>query len=136
MKTSQLISDRLAMTLSIACIVHCLFVPTFLISSVALFSIKFSDEILHYSLLFMAALIATVDVSLDVIITRKIDLELVSDTPLGLANSASLGLRGFGDAFDSLNPDLVLCNLDENTNFHMEMTVGNGKGYVLSLIHI
>ena len=23
-----------------------------------------------------------------------------------------------------LNPDLVICNLDENTNFHMEMTVG------------
>ena len=29
-----------------------------------------------------------------------------------------------------LNPELVICNLDENTNFHMEMTVGNGKGYV------
>ena len=29
-----------------------------------------------------------------------------------------------------LNPDLVICNLDENTNFHMEMIVGNGKGYV------
>ena len=29
-----------------------------------------------------------------------------------------------------LNPDLIICNLDENTNFHMEMTVGNGKGYV------
>ena len=29
-----------------------------------------------------------------------------------------------------LNPDLVICNLDENTNFHMEMTVRNGKGYV------
>ena len=29
-----------------------------------------------------------------------------------------------------LNPDLVICNLDENTNFHMEMTVGNGKGYI------
>ena len=29
-----------------------------------------------------------------------------------------------------LNPDLVICNLDENTNFHMEMTIGNGKGYV------
>jgi len=28
-----------------------------------------------------------------------------------------------------LNPDLVICNLDENTNFHMEMTVGSGKGY-------
>ncbi len=29
-----------------------------------------------------------------------------------------------------LNPELVICNLDENTKFHMEMTVGNGKGYV------
>ena len=29
-----------------------------------------------------------------------------------------------------LNPDLVICNLDENTNFHMEMFVGSGKGYV------
>ncbi len=29
-----------------------------------------------------------------------------------------------------LNPELVICNLDENTNFHMEMTVGNGKGYI------
>ena len=28
-----------------------------------------------------------------------------------------------------LNPDLVICNLDEKTNFHMEMTVGSGKGY-------
>ena len=26
-----------------------------------------------------------------------------------------------------LNPELVICNLDENTNFHMEMTVGSGK---------
>ena len=29
-----------------------------------------------------------------------------------------------------LNPDLVICNLDEKTNFHMEMSVGTGKGYV------
>ena len=29
-----------------------------------------------------------------------------------------------------LNPDLIICNLDENTHFHMEMVVGNGKGYV------
>ena len=29
-----------------------------------------------------------------------------------------------------LNPDLVICNLDENTNFHMEMNIGTGKGYV------
>ena len=36
---------------------------------------------------------------------------------------------------DILNPDLVICNLDENTNFHMEMTVGTGKGYVPSLMN-
>ena len=29
-----------------------------------------------------------------------------------------------------LNPDLVICNLDENTNFHMEMSIGTGKGYI------
>ena len=34
-----------------------------------------------------------------------------------------------------LNPDLVICNLDENTNFHMEMTVGNGKGYVSAVLN-
>ena len=34
-----------------------------------------------------------------------------------------------------LNPDLIICNLDENTNFHMEMTVCNGKGYVPADLH-
>ena len=28
-----------------------------------------------------------------------------------------------------LNPDLVLCHLDENTKFHMELMASNGKGY-------
>ncbi len=34
-----------------------------------------------------------------------------------------------------LNPDLVICNLDENTTFHMEMSVGSGKGYVPSVMN-
>ena len=29
-----------------------------------------------------------------------------------------------------LNPDLVLCHLDENTKFHMELIACNGKGYL------
>tara|TARA_Y100000590_G_scaffold12258_1_gene14892 strand:+ start:1198 stop:2223 length:1026 start_codon:yes stop_codon:yes gene_type:complete len=29
-----------------------------------------------------------------------------------------------------LNPDLVLCHLDENTKFHMELVAANGKGYL------
>jgi len=29
-----------------------------------------------------------------------------------------------------LNPDLIICHLDENTKFHMELTAKSGKGYV------
>jgi len=29
-----------------------------------------------------------------------------------------------------LNPDFTICNLDEGTKFHMELTVDSGKGYV------
>jgi len=29
-----------------------------------------------------------------------------------------------------LNPERTICNLDEKTNFHMELIVNNGKGYV------
>ena len=29
-----------------------------------------------------------------------------------------------------LNPEQIICNLDEKTNFHMELMVGIGKGYV------
>tara|TARA_A100001011_G_scaffold383235_1_gene454149 strand:+ start:497 stop:1531 length:1035 start_codon:yes stop_codon:yes gene_type:complete len=32
-----------------------------------------------------------------------------------------------------LNPDQVICNLDEKTNFHMELVVNTGKGYVSSI---
>ena len=32
-----------------------------------------------------------------------------------------------------LNPDQVICNLDEKTNFHMELIVNTGKGYVSAI---
>jgi len=32
-----------------------------------------------------------------------------------------------------LNPEQTICNLDEKTNFHMELIVNNGKGYVSAL---
>jgi len=34
-----------------------------------------------------------------------------------------------------LNPNLVICNLDEKTNFHMEMNVSSGKGYVPAILN-
>ena len=54
MKASQAITDRLAMTLSFACILHCLFMPAFIISSITFASLQFTDELLHYSILFLA----------------------------------------------------------------------------------
>ena len=42
-------------------------------------------------------------------------------------NIKSLALKA---QTEILNPDLIICNLDENTKFHMELTVNSGKGYV------
>ena len=42
------------------------------------------------------------------VIDKKIDLELVRDDPVGLANSTSVGVSGFGDSFASLQPDCIL----------------------------
>jgi GDP/UDP-N,N'-diacetylbacillosamine 2-epimerase (hydrolysing) len=41
-------------------------------------------------------------------INRKVEMLLSSDTPSGLAKSMGLGLIGFGDAFQQLQPDLML----------------------------
>lgn len=41
--------------------------------------------------------------------------------------------RMIGDAlpnFQVMNPDLVICNLHPGTNFHIEMHIGKGRGYV------
>ncbi|OAV71174.1 DNA-directed RNA polymerase subunit alpha [Bacteroidales bacterium Barb7] len=32
--------------------------------------------------------------------------------------------------FDVLNPDLVICHLDPNTSFQIELTVNKGRGYI------
>ena len=54
MKVSQTVSDRLAMSLSLACILHCLFMPAFIITSVSFASIQDSDALLDNSILFLA----------------------------------------------------------------------------------
>jgi UDP-hydrolysing UDP-N-acetyl-D-glucosamine 2-epimerase len=41
-------------------------------------------------------------------ITRKIEMSLSCDSAAGIAKSTGLGLIGFGDAFESLKPDLVV----------------------------
>jgi DNA-directed RNA polymerase subunit alpha len=39
-------------------------------------------------------------------------------------------LGKFTSAFQVLNPDLVICNMDSSVKFEMEMTIVKGRGYV------
>lgn len=41
-------------------------------------------------------------------IDKKVEMLLSSDTPAGTTKSVGLGLIGFADAFDDLNPDLIV----------------------------
>jgi UDP-N-acetyl-D-glucosamine 2-epimerase, UDP-hydrolysing len=41
-------------------------------------------------------------------ITRKIDIELVSDSEIGICRSIGLGVAGFAEALNELKPDLVI----------------------------
>ena len=47
-------SDKLAMTLSSACAIHCFFSPTFLLLTSGLFSFSFDNESVHYLILLIA----------------------------------------------------------------------------------
>ena len=42
------------------------------------------------------------------IIDKKVDMLVSSDTPQGITKSMGLGMIGFADAFEQLNPDLIL----------------------------
>ena len=39
-------------------------------------------------------------------------------------------ITNFTSAFEILNPDHVICNLDENVHFEIELTLEKGRGYV------
>ncbi len=41
-------------------------------------------------------------------------------------------INNFTSAFEILNPDLVICNLDDSAEFEIELTVDKGRGYVSS----
>ena len=51
---TQLMSDKLAMTLSFACTIHCFFVPSFIILTSGLLSFSLDNEFIHYLILFLA----------------------------------------------------------------------------------
>ena len=75
------------------------------------------------------------DVTDIVLNVKSLSIQVMSDEPKKLI----LDVKGPGEIkakdiqtnpdVKILNPDLVLCHLDENTKFHMELIASNGKGY-------
>ena len=51
---TQLRSDKLAISLSLACVIHCLFVPSFVILSSGFYATTFDNEFVHNLILFFA----------------------------------------------------------------------------------
>ena len=39
-------------------------------------------------------------------------------------------IGNFTSSFQVLNPDFVICNMDESVNMQIELTIGNGRGYL------
>ena len=75
------------------------------------------------------------DVTDIILNVKSMSLQVMSDGPKKLI----LDVKGPGEIkakdiqsnpdVKILNPDLVLCHLDENTKFHMELIANTGKGY-------
>ena len=59
MKEAQITTDKFAMTLSIACVVHCFFVPSFIILTSGFLSFSLDNEFVHKLLVWVAVPISS-----------------------------------------------------------------------------
>ena len=57
-------SDKLAMSLSAACVIHCLFAPTLIIFAYSFLSFSIESEIVHYIILILALPISVLALTL------------------------------------------------------------------------
>ena len=54
MLKAQMTSDKLAISLSAACVIHCLFAPTLIIFAYSFLSFSVESELVHYIILMLA----------------------------------------------------------------------------------
>ena len=54
MLKTQMNSDKVAVTLSTACVIHCFFAPSFIILTSGFLSISIDNELVHYLILLLA----------------------------------------------------------------------------------
>ena len=76
---TQLISDKLAMTLSFACTIHCFFVPSFIILTSGFLSFSIDNEFIHYSILLLA-----VPISFYALISGYFNHKTIHFLPVGI----------------------------------------------------
>ena len=55
MLKTQITSDKFAMGISAACVIHCFFAPTLIIFSYGISSVSIESELIHYLILLVAA---------------------------------------------------------------------------------
>ncbi len=63
-------------------------------------------------------------------LTRKVGFEKIS---LSLKNKSEFTAGMIGDAspsFEVMNPDLLICTMDNSAKLDIEITIGKGRGYV------
>src|SRR5210317_918189 len=78
------------------------------------------------------------DVSEIILNLKTVRFKKISDVVdnkiiVNVANKAQLTAGDLADAttsFEILNPEAVICNLDSNAQFELELTVEKGRGYV------
>lgn len=58
------------------------------------------------------------------------DTERVTVKVEGQSSFTAGDIGKFTSAFQVLNPDMVICSMDETVSLHMELTIGKGRGYV------
>ena len=61
---TQLASDKFAMTISMACVAHCFFTPTFLILTSGIFSFSLDNEFVHKLIVLIAVPVSIYALSL------------------------------------------------------------------------
>ena len=61
---TQLASDKFAMTISLACVAHCFFTPTFLILTSGIFSFSLDNEFVHKLIVLIAVPVSIYALSL------------------------------------------------------------------------
>ena len=63
-------------------------------------------------------------------VSEDIDSEKVTVNVAGLTELTAGYISNFLTGFKVLNPELVICRLDPDARFQMELTIGKGRGYV------